>query len=60
MTQKQTEITVKNIGVVRSKTGDKLVKVNEYKTPHPLIRKKLEETTVHVHDEQMILMLETK
>ena len=36
------------IGVVRSKTGDKSIKVvYEYKIPHPLYKK----TTVHVHDE---------
>ena len=42
------------IGVVRSKTGDKSVKVvYEYKTPHPLYKKKTRrKTTVHVHDEQ--------
>ena len=42
------------IGVVRSKTGDKSVKVvYEYKTPHPLYKKEIRrKTTVHVHDEQ--------
>ena len=41
------------IGVVRSKTGDKSVKVvYEYKIPHPLYRKEIRrKTTVHVHDE---------
>ena len=41
------------IGVVRSKTGDKSVKVvYEYKTPHPLYKKEIRrKTTVHVHDE---------
>ena len=42
------------IGVVRSKTGDKSVKVvYEYKIPHPLYKKEIRrKTTVHVHDEQ--------
>ena len=42
------------IGFVRSKTGDKSVKVvYEYKTPHPLYKKEIRrKTTVHVHDEQ--------
>lgn len=42
------------IGVVRSKTGDKSVKVvYEYKTPHPLYKKEIRrKTTVHVHDEK--------
>ena len=42
------------IGVVRSKTGDKSVKVvYEYKNPHPLYKKEIRrKTTVHVHDEQ--------
>tara|TARA_B100002019_G_C21197628_1_gene562242 strand:+ start:566 stop:838 length:273 start_codon:yes stop_codon:yes gene_type:complete len=41
------------IGVVRSRTGDKSVKVvYEYKIPHPLYRKEIRrKTTVHVHDE---------
>ena len=41
------------IGVVRSKTGDKSVKVvYEYKIPHPLYKKEIRrKTTVHVHDE---------
>ena len=41
-------------GVVRSKTGDKSVKVvYEYKTPHPLYKKEIRrKTTVHVHDEK--------
>tara|TARA_B100001029_G_scaffold165675_1_gene157490 strand:+ start:457 stop:729 length:273 start_codon:yes stop_codon:yes gene_type:complete len=40
-------------GVVRSKTGDKSLKVvYEYKTPHPLYKKEIRrKTTVHVHDE---------
>tara|TARA_B100000242_G_scaffold211477_1_gene153858 strand:- start:346 stop:618 length:273 start_codon:yes stop_codon:yes gene_type:complete len=40
------------IGVVRSKTGDKSVKVvYEYKIPHPLYNKEIRrKTTVHVHD----------
>ena len=42
------------IGVVRSKTGDKSVKVvYEYKIPHPLYKKEIRrKTTVHVHDEK--------
>lgn len=41
------------VGVVRSKTGDKSVKVvYQYKTPHPLYKKEIRrKTTVHVHDE---------
>ena len=41
-------------GVVRSKTGNKSVKVvYEYKTPHPLYKKEIRrKTTVHVHDEK--------
>ena len=41
------------IGVVRSKTGDKSIKVvYEYKTPHPLYKKEIRrKTTVHAHDE---------
>lgn len=41
------------IGVVRSKTGEKSLKVvYEYKTPHPLYKKEIRrKTTVHVHDE---------
>ena len=41
------------VGVVRSKTGDKSVKVvYEYKMPHPLYKKEIRrKTTVHVHDE---------
>ena len=52
-----TEVTRNNrkelIGVVRSRTGDKSVKVvYEYKIPHPLYRKEIRrKTTVHVHDE---------
>ncbi len=40
------------IGFVRSKTGDKSIKVvYEYKTPHPLYKKEIRrKTTVHVHD----------
>ena len=40
------------IGIVRSRTGDKSVKVvYEYKTPHPLYNKEIRrKTTVHVHD----------
>ena len=50
------------IGVVRSKTGDKSVKVvYEYKIPHPLYKKEIRrKTTVHVHDEKMIQMLVIK
>ena len=42
------------IGVVRSRTGDKSVKVvYEYKIPHPLYKKEIRrKTTVHVHDEK--------
>ena len=42
------------VGVVRSKTGDKSVKVvYEYKIPHPLYKKEIRrKTTVHVHDEK--------
>ena len=42
------------IGVVRSKTGDKSVKVvYEYKIPHPLYKKEIRrKTTVYVHDEK--------
>jgi small subunit ribosomal protein S17 len=44
------------IGVVRSKTGDKSIKVvYEYKTPHPLYKKEIRrKTTVHAHDEDNI------
>jgi len=44
------------IGLVRSKTGDKSVKVvYEYKIPHPLYKKEIRrKTTVHVHDEENI------
>ncbi len=42
------------IGLVRSTTGDKSVKVvYEYKIPHPLYKKEIRrKTTVHVHDEK--------
>ena len=42
------------IGVVRSKTGEKSLKVvYEYKIPHPLYKKEIRrKTTLHVHDEQ--------
>ena len=42
------------IGFVRSKTGDKSIKVvYEYKTPHPLYKKEIRrKTTVHVHDDK--------
>jgi len=41
------------IGTVRSKTGNKSVKVvYEYKVPHPLYDKEIRrKTTVHTHDE---------
>jgi small subunit ribosomal protein S17 len=41
------------VGVVRSKTGDKSVKVvYQYKIPHPLYKKEIRrKTSVHVHDE---------
>lgn len=44
------------IGVVRSKTGDKSIKVvYEYKIPHPLYKKEIRrKTTVHAHDEENI------
>ncbi|MDG1173971.1 MAG: 30S ribosomal protein S17 [Opitutales bacterium] len=44
------------MGVVRSKTGDKSIKVvYEYKTPHPLYKKEIRrKTTVHAHDEENI------
>jgi len=44
------------IGVVRSKTGDKSIKVvYEYKTPHPLYKKEIRrKTTVHAHDEDNV------
>lgn len=44
------------VGFVRSKTGDKSIKVvYEYKTPHPLYKKEIRrKTTVHVHDENNI------
>ena len=42
------------IGVVRSKTGDKSIKVvYEYKIPHPLYKKEIRrKTTVHAHEEE--------
>ena len=42
------------VGIVRSKTGDRSVKVvYEYKIPHPLYKKEIRrKTTVHVHDEK--------
>ena len=42
------------IGTVRSKTGNKSVKVvYEYKVPHPLYDKEIRrKTTVHTHDEK--------
>ena len=52
-----TELTRNNrkelIGLVRSRTGDKSVKVvYEFKIPHPLYKKEIRrKTTVHVHDE---------
>ena len=44
------------VGVVRSKTGDKSIKVvYEYKIPHPLYKKEIRrKTTVHAHDEENI------
>lgn len=44
------------IGVVRSKTGDKSIKVvYEYKIPHPLYKKEIRrKTTVHAHDEDNV------
>jgi len=55
MTQETTRNNRKElVGVVRSKTGDKSVKVvYEYKIPHPLYKKEIRrKTTVHVHDEK--------
>ena len=42
------------LGIVRSKTGDKSLKVvYEYKVPHPLYKKEIRrKTTVHAHDEE--------
>ena len=42
------------IGIVRSVTGDKSIKVvYEYKIPHPLYKKEIRrKTTVHAHDEK--------
>jgi len=54
MTQETTRKNRKEItGVVRSKTGEKSLKVvYEYKIPHPLYKKEIRrKTTVHVHDE---------
>jgi len=44
------------VGVVRSKTGDKSIKVvYEYKIPHPLYKKEIRrKTTVHAHDEENV------
>ena len=44
------------VGVVRSKTGDKSIKVvYEYKIPHPLYKKEIRrKTTVHAHDEDNV------
>ena len=44
------------IGVVRSKTGDKSIRVvYEYKIPHPLYKKEIRrKTTVHAHDEDNV------
>ena len=44
------------VGVVRSKTGDKSIKVvYEYVIPHPLYKKEIRrKTTVHAHDEENI------
>jgi len=55
-----TELTRNNrkelIGLVRSRTGDKSVKVvYEYKIPHPLYKKEIRrKTTVHAHDENKV------
>ena len=54
MTEENSRNTRKElVGFVRSKTGDKSVKVvYEYKIPHPLYKKEIRrKTTVHVHDE---------
>ncbi len=44
------------IGIVRSKTGEKSIKVvYEYKIPHPVYKKEIRrKTTVHAHDEGSI------
>jgi small subunit ribosomal protein S17 len=54
MTEEDTRNNRKElIGVVRSKTGEKSIKVvYEYKIPHPLYKKEIRrKTTVHVHDD---------
>ena len=54
MSESQTRNNRKELlGVVRSKTGDKSLKVvYEYKVPHPLYKKEIRrKTTVHAHDE---------
>ncbi len=54
MTEEETRNNRKElIGVVRSKTGEKSIKVvYEYKIPHPLYKKEIRrKTTVHVHDD---------
>ena len=55
MSENQTRNNRKEfIGTVRSKTGNKSVKVvYEYKVPHPLYDKEIRrKTTVHTHDEK--------
>lgn len=57
MTEESTRNNRKQlVGIVRSKTGDKSIKVvYEYKTPHPLYKKEIRrKTTVHAHDENNI------
>ena len=54
MTEETTRKNRKEItGVVRSKTGEKSLKVvYEYKIPHPLYKKEIKQKTIfHVHDE---------
>ena len=55
MSESQTRNNRKELlGIVRSKTGDKSLKVvYEYKVPHPLYKKEIRrKTTVHAHDEE--------
>ena len=55
MSESQTRNNRKELlGIVRSKTGDKSLKVvYEYKVPHPLYKKEIRrKTTVHANDEE--------
>ena len=57
MTEESTRNNRKQlVGIVRSRTGDKSIKVvYEYKIPHPLYKKEIRrKTTVHAHDENNI------